>query len=79
MEITQPILDEWKAQAEKNGQLDEYTYHLGMVFPPLPYQLWKLKKASLDMIQARQDFKDGLEIPAGMEERHIELCKELGY
>ena len=79
MAIEQCILDEWKAQAKKDGALEEYTYHLGMIYPPLPYRLWKMKKEALDRIQARTDYKEGFDLPPGMEERANRLCKELGY
>jgi len=79
MELTDAIIKEWKAQAEADGLLKDYTYHLGMIYPPIPYQMWKLKFEALNRIQARQDFKDGLDLPMGMEKRHNELCRELGY
>ena len=79
LDITQAILDEWKQMATDDGNADEYQYHIGMVYPPLPYKLWKLKKEALDRIQARDDYQAGLDLPQGVEHRADELVKELGY
>ena len=78
-QISDAILTEWKRQAEADGNTNEYNYHLGMIYPPLPYLKWHLKKTMLDRIQARQDYKDGLDLPMGVEDRHDQLIKELGY
>ncbi|GAF91536.1 unnamed protein product [marine sediment metagenome] len=76
--ITKALLDEWKRQAEKDGNLDEYEYHLGMVREPFPYRQWKRKKATLDKIQARDDYDDlSHDNPVIVFE--TQLCQELGY
>jgi hypothetical protein len=77
--ISEAILNEWKRQAEDDGQLEEYIYHLGMVYPPVPYGVWKMKKTALDRIQARDDYKEGRDLPVGMAARHDQLIKDLGY
>ena len=77
--ISEAILKEWKEQAEAAGELEEYVYHLGMVYPPLPFRLWQMKKQALDRIQARADYKEGRDLPLGMMARHDKLIKELGY
>ncbi len=79
MAIERCILDEWKSQAEKDGMLEDYNYHLGMIYPPLPYQKWKMLKESLDRIQELPAYREGRSLPPGMEDRANDLCKRLGY
>ena len=78
MEINEVILKEWKAQADKDHNLEEYEYHLGSFPEPLPYQQWKLKYDLLNKLQAREDYKEG--IPNDSLDRQVNaLCAELGY
>lgn len=73
------IFDEWKSQAQKDNNLDEYLYHLSMKEKPLPYGQWKMKYNELKTIQAREDYKNGDPLPGNMERRSIDLCNQLGY
>jgi len=75
MELSEAILNEWKKQAESDGLLEEYEYHLGMIYPPLPYRLWKIKYAELQKIQSATDYLDNTRTMP----RETALCNELGY
>ncbi len=75
MTISEAILAEWKRQAAVDGKLEDYEYHLGMIYPPLPYLQWKMKVAELDRIQSAPGYMDNpRSIP-----RETQLCNELGY
>ena len=80
-QISQALLDEWKAQAKKDGNLDDYKYHLGMIYPPLPYQQWKLKFDKLNHIQATPGYLEGENNPTldRLSKQADRLCAELGY
>jgi hypothetical protein len=75
--ISETIINEWKRQAEKDGNLDDYEYHLGMFSDPLPYQQWKLKFISLNRIQARPDYFDNMS--QSLINKETALCNALGY
>lgn len=73
--INETILVEWKRQAENDGLLSEYEYHIGMINPPLPYQRWKLKYNALKRIQEAPDYYNNTRNI----KREQSLCNELGY
>ncbi len=75
MENSEALLNEWKAQAKKDGLLDDYEYHLGMVYPPLPYGRWRLKFNALKRIQDAPDYMDNMKTLR----QETQLCNELGY
>ena len=75
MEISEAILAEWKRQAQKDNLLDEYEYHLGMIYPPLPYRAWLLKYRALERIQGAADYLEETKTL----KRETDLCNALGY
>jgi hypothetical protein len=79
MQINDIILKEWKNQSKKDGCLVEYEYHLGMIFPPLPYRKWKMKFDLLNSYQARPGYQEGKDFGSSFDKRVNDLCIELGY
>lgn len=71
-------LDLWRKQAKQDGLLDDYDYHLGMINPPLPYQMWKMKFKSLEALQAISE-SDPRYFAESTFKRETELCNALGY
>jgi hypothetical protein len=75
MEISETILNEWKRQAAADKLLEEYEHHRCVIYPPLPYLVWKRKFAQLNAIQEAPGYMD----TPGNIARETRLCNELGY
>jgi len=75
--ITEALLNEWKRQAKRDGNLDEYEYHLGMFNNPLPYIRWRIKYNKVKRIQSRSDYSD-LSNDSDVMKAETILCNELG-
>jgi len=69
-----------EAGNDANGDSYEesYKYHLGMIDPPLPFNLWKIKFDLLTRIQAIPE-SDPRYFADSTMKKELQLCSELGY